>query len=295
MRIYDLHQTNQRLHKPESIKFSEYSTNEKGQFIIDKNQDLQHTRKLINLQIKKYTASRFHQVIDKTFKEFTKPQTGSTALQFLENKINQLESQTAKTNSEKIQLQNEINLLKQQIENLQLLNSSFTAENNIPNTLTRGSVLSSISSNNMLLSKNRTAVAMIQPDGNFVVYTGQFDVNGNSLQDTTVDVIFAKGWDNGQENEYFVELNNGLKIGAFNKVIYQSPEFQVTRMELDDAGNLNLFNNTSIVWSTYGLIDSEIVNDNSSIDIVKSGGDESQIDTIKGGLPGEVVTTKGGK
>jgi hypothetical protein len=125
----------------------------------------------------------------------------------------------------------------------------------------------------MLLSKNRTARAVIYPGGDFVISTGKFNERGEPLEPEVK--IFTKGWDNSGANQTpplnpnnsraFVWIYSNLQGGGqlevgrtannFWKVNWGSGRQTITsaaRVQLNDAGVLNLFDGPNLIWSSYG-------------------------------------------
>jgi hypothetical protein len=100
-----------------SFKYSPYSVNELGQIIINKNESLDSQRKFISMTTKKTTQSKFNQVVDTEFSEFTIKNTGA-ALDFLQAKINTLETEKSTLLANKDIDKQRIDRLNSQIETL---------------------------------------------------------------------------------------------------------------------------------------------------------------------------------
>ena len=80
MSIYELHEFDPdkiitgeiNPDKIEPFKYSAFMRDSKGMSIIDKNTDLSNYRSLVNLNTTKTSQTKFNQVIDIEFAEFTK-------------------------------------------------------------------------------------------------------------------------------------------------------------------------------------------------------------------------------
>lgn len=298
MPVYELHEVTSMaeadsidLSKTDSVKFNEYSVNEQGTFILDKNKDLTFSRRLINLNVAKVSQAKFNQIIGIDFEDFTENVNDPTRL--LESKIQLLEQDrskilaTSNTDKDKIlKLQKEIDNLRAQ---LALLNAANTP-NKVPDTLTAKNVLyadrdGKIGSpgypeiQNKLLSKNRMAVGIIQNDGNFVIYSGNFDEFGNEILNFKIDefgnkvfepseltVVTAFGWNELNDSvpalRIFVPEDNSPT--AQLEVIRTNPYANAwgsgrqklsnaARIVLDDSGVLTLYDGQTAKWSSYGL------------------------------------------
>ena len=258
--------------KKDQSKYKEFEKNTLGATVIDKNKDLSANKTIINLYTSKPSNEKFNQVVDIEFTEFTTPV--DSPLNFLESRLAALESTNAKTTADKAVLNREIAQLRSQIDSLneQLALAVDPGKNNIvSDTLSAGSELYSFLNGvngmrvgNMLLSRNRMAKAVIQSDGNFVVRTGTYDYNGNSLG--SEQFVWARGYDGQQDgpNRYMI-----LKImtgpnGRLETVRSDNNNYRQTwsigdrnispsaRLQLTDSGILNLYDGASVIWSSYG-------------------------------------------
>ena len=82
------------------IKFPPFEKDSKGMTIIDKNQDVSSKRILVNLNTQKTSQTKFNQVIDVEFAEFTRKDSGAP-INFLQAKIDALETERQKLLSSK--------------------------------------------------------------------------------------------------------------------------------------------------------------------------------------------------
>lgn len=219
-----------------SVKFLEYQSNEIGTKIIDKNKDLSTTRRLISLQTKKITQSKFDRVINTDFEEFVDDPIDET-LPFRQ-RIEELEIELAgllaaqSSDLARIQnLSNQINSLEEQIE---LVRSSVSL-NDVPDTLTANSKLYSDRTGligapgypmiqNRLLSRNRKALALLRTDGILSIYTGQFDSLGNSLPNVPRKLIKSFGRNYVGEQGVPTE-----RIETTENIFQINPETQIVR------------------------------------------------------------------
>ena len=64
-------------HEVNSFKYEAYGANTLGQLVIDKNTSIEGKRKFISLATKKTSQSKFNQVVDIEFAEFTPKNTGA--------------------------------------------------------------------------------------------------------------------------------------------------------------------------------------------------------------------------
>jgi len=266
------------------INYKPYEKNSLGSAIIDKNKDLSSFRSLINLYTTKYPTSKFNEIIDSEFVEFAVPVIDNS-LELAQNQIALIQSElngalSKQTVDEKqiADLLERIRLLNEQINDLQ----DTTSKNLIPDTLAVGGFLYSDrtglpgapeypKSQNSLLSANRMAKAIIQSDGNFVVETGEFTFDGSQLSSKAV--TFARGYNPEPRGVYFVTVEGGLNARLASKFSvgrlrsdlaptngyrnnWSSPSFSTAstaiRLVLDDSGILNLYDDKTIIWSSYG-------------------------------------------
>lgn len=252
--IYELHEFDPtRLitkeidpYKINNIKYAQYESRSNGLIIIDKNKELSNSRYLLNLVTSKVSQIKFDQVIDIEFKEFVTLPKADT----LEIENNELRKQIALLQSRQI-----INL--------------------VPDTLTVNARLYSDRDGNQgnpaypriedrLLSKNRTAIAVMQDDGNFVIYRGNFDTKGQQLPNTNSTPIWAQGYDQGAGNPAYFSIRHDKNSGETTLVVgglrngiirYKSEVLKTSetvKAVLDDNGILNVYDGTNIVWTTFG-------------------------------------------
>lgn len=282
MPIYELHEVtaigdsaNIDLNSSKSINFNDYSKDSQGTFIIDKNTDLIKSRRIVNLNITKITQSSFERIIDTNFEEFANNVNDPTKL--LENKLQLLEQTRAK-------LLAESNSDKDLIRRLQAEIDRLRSTNKVPDTLNSRSVLYADRDGkpgspeypkieNKLLSKNRKAVGIIQPDGSFAIYLGNFDEFGNEIRnpnDTSqLTPVIAFGANDGTATA-------GLKLqivrGKGNLIVFRLGDktyweafpgssidlSYAAKIVLDDDGILTLYDGSIKKWSS---IDVPITND----------------------------------
>lgn len=103
MSIYELHEFDPdkiitgeiNPDKIEPFKYSAFMRDSKGMSIIDKNTDLSNYRSLVNLNTTKTSQTKFNQVIDIEFAEFTRKDTGAP-INFLQAKIDALDTERQK-------------------------------------------------------------------------------------------------------------------------------------------------------------------------------------------------------
>ena len=254
-------------------KYKEFEKNALGATVIDKNKDVSSNKTIINLYASKPSNEKFNQVVDIEFTEFVTPV--DSPLNFLESRLAALESTNAKTSADKAALSREITQLRSQISalNEQLALAVDPGKNNIvSDTLMYGAELRSDRNGtdgnrvqNILLSRNRTAKAVMYSDGNLIVLTGTYDYNGNLLG--TDEVVWKRGGDgktDGPGRFSILKLTNKLETVRvdFNKPDGQGrfiPTWQIgdsitskARLQLTDSGILNLYDGPSVIWSSYG-------------------------------------------
>jgi hypothetical protein len=265
-----------------SFKYESYSSNTVGQIVIDKNNPIDGKRKFISLVTKKTSQSKFNQVVDIEFAEFTLKNTGA-ALDFLQAKINSLELDKAGLASGRNTDKQRIDALNKQIASLQdqiLTTQAITTAaadaaaktvNKIPDhlnlneTLKAGSEVNGLPSDR-IMSKNRKYVAIIQSDRNLVVYKGEFDERGYALENTAMDSIWSpNGGYSKNSGDYTLKFyTNGLC--AFHFVngnladwfwIYQNENADKigllsnnAKLILEDSGRLVITNFSSKVWAS---------------------------------------------
>jgi prefoldin subunit 5 len=224
-----------------SFKYEAYNTNTAGQIVIDKNNPIDAKRKFISLATKKISYAKFNQVIDVEFDEFVIKNTGAP-IDFLQAKINALESEKESLKANRDVDRQQIDSLNKQIEELRnqlnAINNASAVVNKIPNILRYGQQLiaGTVDSNGLstdrLLSKNRKYIAQVQGDRNFVVKQGEFDENGNPLEDTVVEIF--NGTIQAARGVPLYSTTSGYYILRFNDGILE--------IGLEDGGNIYLGN-----------------------------------------------------
>lgn len=114
-----------------------------------------------------------------------------------------------------------------------------------------------------ILSKNRTAKAVFQPDGNFVVYTGQFSDDGKAL--TNLSPAFASTQYLKKDADFKIRtgpyklvLDQGLRIirekdNSLMAEIIKLPNYIAGNqsLKIEDSGNLSYNFNGKPVWSLF--------------------------------------------
>lgn len=285
MPIYELHEVtsigdsaNIDLNSPKSATVTEYSKTDQGTFILDKNMDLSKSRKIFKLNVTKLNQEKFNQVIDIEFEEFTSNVNDPN--KFLENKLQKLEEARAKLLAESDIDKDLINRLQAEIDRLQPVNK-------VSDTLTSRQVLYADRDastpdtpgypniENKLLSKNRKAIGIIQPDGNFVIYLGNFDESGNEIRNpdepSQLTAIAAFGYNTsngtpglkiqisgGQGNVIVFRLGNQA-LGTVTQTYWEAfknssiPLSYASKLVLDDDGILTLYDGTVEKWSTKNM------------------------------------------
>lgn len=254
-----------------SFMYEAYDTNTLGQIVIDKNNLTDIKRKFISLATKKTSYAKFNQVVDVEFAEFTLKNTGAP-VDFLQAKINALETDKENLKSDRNADRQQIEALNRQIEALRAqlaaLNTPAAATvNKISNILKYGQKLiaSTVDSNGLpadrLLSKNRKYIAQIQGDRNFVVRKGEFDENGNPLEDAVVEVVRSIS-DNDGKSLYTAD-RQGIYTLAFTPgglIVYKNNVSEDTarglsfsnynstaKLILEDSGRMVITNNSQAV------------------------------------------------
>jgi hypothetical protein len=253
-------------------KYNEFEKNSLGVTVIDKNKDISSSKTIINLYTAKPSNEKFNQVVDIEFTEFVSPI--DSPLTFLEARLGALESTNAKTGAEKASLNREIAQLQAEIVSLrdQLALAVDPGRNNIvSDTLAVGGELISIEDGtngrpvkNILLSRNRMAKGKMQGDGNFVIFTGNYDFNGNPIGPE--NIVWSRGFDNKQDlapARFMVFKLSGGGNGRLETVRVDGTNYFRTwfvgdtltskaRVQLTDAGILNLYDGPNVIWSSYG-------------------------------------------
>lgn len=120
-------------------------------------------------------------------------------------------------------------------------------------------------SGDFLLSKNLKAKAIIQPDGNFVVYTGNFTFDGKALGDVSPVFASTQAFNRGDmlaqyPGPYQIILDQGLRIFKIGKPealfeIIKLPQYYPgsQTLQLDDFGNLIYLINGKPIWSLFEI------------------------------------------
>jgi hypothetical protein len=254
------------------LLYKPFDRSSNGTILIDKNKDLTNQKTLISLNVSKTSNVKFNQVIDATIQEFTEDLDSTIA--FLENKVASLESGTQRNRADKAALAAQIAELNAQIASLrdQLALAVDPGRNNIvSDTLAAGGELISIEDGtngrpvkNILLSRNRMAKGKIQGDGNFVIFTGNYDFNGNPIGPE--NIVWGRGFDNKQDlapSRFMVFKLSGGGNGSLETVRVDGTNFFRTwfvgdrltskaRVQLTDSGILNLYDGPNVIWSSYG-------------------------------------------
>jgi hypothetical protein len=228
------------------IKFKEYDTNTSGVSVIDKNKSLDDFRHLLNLNTTKVSQNKFDQLIDIEFKEFTDLTKEDRLIE---------ENRLLSEEIERLRMKNPFNLVTDTLAVNGRLYSDRTGEIGAPGYPRI---------ENRLLSKNRKAIAIMQSDGNFVIYKGEFDIRGRDLPNSGTEPVFAKGFDNGEGNPSYFTLRyddtvsgtvlavGSLRLGTErwrSDVLESSPTVKVV---LDDNGILSLYDKDQIIWTSFG-------------------------------------------
>ena len=254
-------------------KYTEFEKNSLGATVIDKNKDISSNKTIINLYTSKPSNEKFNQIVDIEFSEFVSPV--DSPLTFLESRLASLESSNAKTSSEKAALNREITQLRSQIASLRdqlALAVDPGRDNIVSDTLMYGAELRSDRNGsngnivqNILLSRNRTAKAVMFTDGNLYVLSGTYDYNGNLLGPDRV--VWKRGGDgitDGIKRFSILKLSDKLETirADFSKTEAQGIFRQIwsagvnttsnARLQLTDSGILNLYDGPNVIWSSYG-------------------------------------------
>ena len=274
-RLYDLHEYDpDKLitgeidpNQIDPVIYPTYEKNYKGIVVIDKNkQTVSNQRTIINLTATKPSSKKFNEVVDTEIQEFT--QTLNSESAFLSNQVAALDSSIQRSRSENLTLQKKITDLNSEIDSLrnQLeLAVDPAKDNNVSDTLVAGSALfSDRNSQNKLLSRNRTARAVLQGDGDLVIYSGTYDYDG--LPIGSERVVWSRGFD-GKKDGPGVYMILDITVGENGKLAtvradndtyqerFSTPVQTLSskaRVQLTDAGILNLFDGANIIWSSYG-------------------------------------------
>jgi hypothetical protein len=143
-----------------------------------------------------------------------------------------------------------------------ILNTEY---NSIPDSIKSGAYLVSDDINmNRLLSFNREHLAMIQSDGNFVVYSGVFDSEGNGMLQSD-QITYSKGFDSEPKfSPAFVTLDfnqSQIQIGRLvnsdtgqEKIIAVEENLPAitenSKLVLSNSGKLTVISDNIVVWSS---------------------------------------------
>lgn len=198
--------------KVDNIKYNPYEKNTVGQTVIDINKDLSNARNFINLNTTKVSQDKFNRVIDIEIKEFL-PANLDDIISDLSDKIAELEAAKAElqatnqTDTEKIdRLMQHINTLEGQVNLSSIISDPEVVDyvNKIVNNIEVGKRFDLYSSyetapsddfqnTNKLLSENRKAIGVLEPNGYFRIYVGKFDIYGNAIPGAKIKQIYEIG------------------------------------------------------------------------------------------------------
>jgi hypothetical protein len=245
--------------KVEHIKYNPYEKNTVGQTVIDINKDLSNTRNFINLNTTKVSQDKFNRVIDIEIKEFL-PANLDDIISDLSDKIAELEAAKAElqatnqTDTEKIdRLMQHINTLEGQV-NLSSINADPTVVdyvNKIVNNIEVGRRFDLYSSyetapsddfqnTNKLLSDNRKAIGVLEPNGYFCIYVGKFDIYGKAIPGAKIKKIYQIGNAEGiqaSSAKYGTPLYFGMKINPGSLPEGYTPESNYFYLNPDVAND----------------------------------------------------------
>jgi hypothetical protein len=104
----------------------------------------------------------------------------------------------------------------------------------------------------------------IQRDGDFVIFTGNYDFNGNPIGPE--NIVWSRGFDNKQDlapSRFMVFKLSGGGNGRLETVRVDGTNYFRTwfvgdtltskaRVQLTDSGILNLYDGPNVIWSSYG-------------------------------------------
>lgn len=253
------------------IKFPPFEKDSKGMTIIDKNQDVSSKRILVNLNTQKTSQTKFNQVIDVEFTEFTRKDSGAP-INFLQAKIDALETERQKllsskqTDAQKIKALNDrIAQLLEQMKNMVQKPAPGAEINKVPNILNFNQKLISGKNENgipgdRLLSKNKKYIAVMQSDRNFVVYKGEFDTYGQTIKDVPFESDWASGtYGSTKKPWYLLVYEYGLGINLVDggsKETFAWVAAKVTKEgqpELSNTASLVLTDEGKLVLTNYGM------------------------------------------
>jgi len=198
--------------KVDHIKYNPYEKNTVGQTVIDINKDLSNARNFINLNTTKVSQDKFNRVVDIEIKEFL-PGNLDDIISSLSDKIAELEGAKAElqatnqTDTEKInRLLEHINTLEGQVNLSSIIADPAVVDyvNKIVNNIEVGNRFDLYSSyetgpsddfqnTNRLLSENRKAIGVLEPNGYFCIYVGKFDIYGKPIPGAKIKKIYQIG------------------------------------------------------------------------------------------------------
>jgi hypothetical protein len=214
------------------IKYQPYDKNSLGQTIIDSNKNINGLRYNIGLNTKKVSQQKFDQVIDIEFEEFL-PRIIDNTVADLKDQVAELEAikaelQVTNTNDQSkiINLNEQIRILEEKLEAAAVIVTPTGEVSNatISDTLMAGAILTSGTSKDRLLSKNKKAVAIIQTSGIFEIYTGDFDGLGNLKPGAESQLIFRQG-----------DPKNVSDTAAADPTTYMTPVEKLNKAKADVA------------------------------------------------------------
>ena len=214
------------------IKYQPYDKNSLGQTIIDSNKNINGLRYNIGLNTKKVSQQKFDQVIDIEFEEFL-PRIIDNTVADLKDQVAELEAIKAELQVTNANDQSKINNLNEQIrileEKLEAAAVVVTPTGEVTNatisdTLMAGAILTSGTSKDRLLSKNKKAVAIIQSSGIFEIYTGDFDGLGNLKPGAESQIVFRQG-----------DPKNVSDAAAVDPATYMTPVEKLNKTKADIA------------------------------------------------------------
>jgi len=265
--------------KIEPIKFPPFEKDSKGMTVIDKNQDVSSKRILVNLNTQKTSQTKFNQVIDVEFAEFTRKDSGAP-INFLQAKIDALETErqtllsSKQTDAQKIKSLNDriaqlLEQMKTMIQNPGTPTVNAEPESNKVSNILRfnKSLISRKIENGIpadrLLSKNKKYIAVMQDDRNFVVYKGEFDIYGQAIKDIPYEADWASNtYRSSTEPWYLLVYEYGLGINlvdngtddtfAWVKEISIIKD-KTVKSALSDTGTLLLTDEGKLVLTNYGM------------------------------------------
>jgi hypothetical protein len=261
--------------KIEPIKFPPFEKDSKGMTVIDKNQDVSSKRILVNLNTQKTSQTKFNQVIDVEFAEFTRKDSGAP-INFLQAKIDALETErqtllsSKQTDAQKIKALNDriaqlLEQMKTMIQNPGTPTVNAEPESNkVSNILRFNKRLISRKIENgipadRLLSKNKKYIAVMQDDRNFVVYKGEFDIYGQAIKDIPYEADWASNTYSPTTNtRYLLVYGYGLGInlvdnGTEDTFAWVKQIGTKDNPGISDTGTLLLTDESKLVLTNYGM------------------------------------------